>query len=128
MKTGNQYLIGFGWLVYSCCSHLEHRASVKRSVSLQFLNLRHSVELLGRVISPSQGRYLTQTSIPRVGFKPTIPAFEQAKTVHSLDRTATVIGSIQQPWYYVKVQRISIHRLMNRLKQVSLLNQKKKGI
>jgi hypothetical protein len=33
-------------LVYSCCSHLEHRASMKRFVSLQFLNLRHSVGLL----------------------------------------------------------------------------------
>jgi hypothetical protein len=33
----------------------------------------------------------TQTSIPRVGFEPTIPAFEQAKTVHALDRAATVI-------------------------------------
>jgi hypothetical protein len=51
----------YGWLVYSCCSHLEHRASVKRFVSLQFLNLGHSVGLLERVISPSQGRYLTQT-------------------------------------------------------------------
>jgi hypothetical protein len=73
---------------------------VKRFVSLQFLNLRHSVGLLGRVISPSQGSYLTQTqkkhrqtSIPRVGFEPTIPAFERAKTVHALDRVATVIGS-----------------------------------
>jgi hypothetical protein len=36
---------------------------VKRFVSLQFLNLRHSIRLLGRVISPSQGRYLTQTGI-----------------------------------------------------------------
>jgi hypothetical protein len=27
-----------------------------------------------------------------VGFEPTIPAFERAKTVHSLDRAATVIG------------------------------------
>jgi hypothetical protein len=35
-----------GWLVYSCCSHLEHGASVKRIVSLQSLNLRHSLELL----------------------------------------------------------------------------------
>jgi hypothetical protein len=49
------------WLVYSCCSHSENRASVKRFVSLQFLNLRHSVGLLGRVMSPSQGRYLTRT-------------------------------------------------------------------
>jgi hypothetical protein len=52
-----------GWLVYSCCSHLEPRASVKRFVLLQFLNVRHSVGLLGRVISPSQGRYLTHTDI-----------------------------------------------------------------
>jgi hypothetical protein len=37
---------------------LEHRASVKRFVSLQFLNLRQSVGLLGRVISSSQGLYL----------------------------------------------------------------------
>jgi hypothetical protein len=47
------------WLVYSCCSHLEHRASVKRFVSLQFL--RQSVGLLGWVMSPSHGRYITQT-------------------------------------------------------------------
>jgi hypothetical protein len=31
--------------------------------------------------------------MPRVGFEPTIPAFERAKTVHSLDRAATVIGN-----------------------------------
>jgi hypothetical protein len=61
-----------------------------------------SVGLLGRVISPSQGRYLhtgqhkenkrTQTSMPRMGLEPTIPAFERAKTVHALDRAATVIN------------------------------------
>jgi hypothetical protein len=27
-----------------------------------------------------------------MGLEPMIPAFEQAKTVHALDRTATVIG------------------------------------
>jgi hypothetical protein len=27
-----------------------------------------------------------------VGFEPTIPAFERAKTVHALDRAAIVIG------------------------------------
>jgi hypothetical protein len=43
------------------------------------------------VTSRSQGRYLTQaqkhteTSIPWVGFEPTIPAFKRAKTVHALD-------------------------------------------
>jgi hypothetical protein len=30
--------------------------------------------------------------MPRVGFEPTIPAFERANTVHALDCTATVIG------------------------------------
>jgi hypothetical protein len=33
----------------------------------------------------------TQTSMPLVGFKPMIPVFEWAKTVHALDRV-TVIG------------------------------------
>jgi hypothetical protein len=36
----------------------------------------------------------TQTSMPRLGFEPTIPVFERAKTVHALDRAATVIASI----------------------------------
>jgi hypothetical protein len=57
VKLGAPYFVG--WLVYSCCSHLEHSASAKRFVSLQFLKLRHSAGLLERVISPSQGRYLT---------------------------------------------------------------------
>jgi hypothetical protein len=34
----------------------------------------------------------TQTSMLRLGFEPTIPVFERAKTVHALDRAATVIG------------------------------------
>jgi hypothetical protein len=31
----------------------------------------------------------------QVGFEPTIPVFEHAKTVHALDREVTVIGSIK---------------------------------
>jgi hypothetical protein len=72
---------------------------MKRFVSLQFLNLRQSVELLGRGIMPSQDNYLTQTQnklrqtfMPRVGFELTIPVFERAKTFHALDRGTTVIG------------------------------------
>jgi hypothetical protein len=30
--------------------------------------------------------------MPRVGFEPTIPVFERAKTVHALDHAVTVIG------------------------------------
>jgi hypothetical protein len=33
-----------------------------------------------------------QTSSPQVVFEPTIPVFERAKTVHELDRVATVVG------------------------------------
>jgi hypothetical protein len=32
--------------------------------------------------------------MPQVGFEPTIPVFERVKTVHALDRAATVIGII----------------------------------
>jgi hypothetical protein len=84
-----------GWVVYSSCSDLEYRASVKRFVSLQFLNLRHSVGLPGRVVSPSQGRYLTQTQnkhrqtdMSRVGLR----SQRSTKDSYDLDGAATVIG------------------------------------
>jgi hypothetical protein len=32
--------------------------------------------------------------MPQVGFEPTIPVFERAKTVHASDRAATVIGIV----------------------------------
>jgi hypothetical protein len=35
--------------------------------------------------------------MPPVGFKPTIPVCERAKTIHALDRTATVIGPDLSP-------------------------------
>jgi hypothetical protein len=34
----------------------------------------------------------TQTSMPQVGFEPTIAVLERAKAVYALDRAATVIG------------------------------------
>jgi hypothetical protein len=76
------------YFFFSFCSHLEHRATMKRFVSLQFLNVRQSVSLLGRGISPSQGPFLTQTqnkqtSVPLVGLELTIPVFERAKTFHA---------------------------------------------
>jgi hypothetical protein len=72
----------------------------------QFLNQNTVVGLLGRGISPSKGHYLhteqhkqnkrIQTSMPCVGFEPMIPAFERAKTVHVLDRAATVFDIISK--------------------------------
>jgi hypothetical protein len=68
-----------------------------------------SVGLLGREISPPQGRYLhteqhtntqnkrTQTSMPRVGFEPTISGFELAKTVHALDRAVNYFPTRHKP-------------------------------
>jgi hypothetical protein len=64
----------------------------------------------------------TQTFMPCVGFEPTIPAFERAKTVHVLDRVDTVIDSLnicnlQKYWnwniiylmtYFVFVCRIAV--------------------
>jgi hypothetical protein len=70
---------------------LEHNVFVKRVVSLEFPHRKTVIGLLGREMSPSQGRYLhrttqtqnklTQTSMPRVGLESTISVFERAKTV-----------------------------------------------
>jgi hypothetical protein len=76
---------------------------------IQFRNhSSHTVGLLGRVISSSQGLYLNtgkhkhginaythQTSMPYIGFEPTIPASEREKTVHALDREATMSGILR---------------------------------
>jgi hypothetical protein len=36
----------------------------------------------------------TQISMPQMGFEPTFPAFERAKTVHASDHAVTVIGQL----------------------------------
>jgi hypothetical protein len=75
---------------------------------IQFRNhFSQPIGLLGRMISSSQGRDLHtgqhkhrinacthQTSMPWVGFEPTFQASERAKTVHALDRAATVTGGL----------------------------------
>jgi hypothetical protein len=73
-----------------------------------FMIILQTVGLLGRVISSTQGLYLNtrqhkhnkhihQTSMPCVGFEPSIPAPERAKTVHALDLSATVTGEYNLP-------------------------------
>jgi hypothetical protein len=65
---------------------------------LQFLNPIHSRQdsLDGESARLKAATYTqnkrTQTSMPRVGFEPTTPVFERAKTVHALGRAVTVIG------------------------------------
>jgi hypothetical protein len=48
--------------------------------------------------------------MPSVGFKPTIPVFEQAETFHALDRTATVIGSV---YYFLFAPTYDVGFLFN---------------
>jgi hypothetical protein len=88
---------------------------------IQFRNhFSQTVWLLGRVISPSQGRnlntgqhkhrinaYTPQTSMPWVGFEPMTRASEQAKTVPALDRAATVAGGVM---LYIYVYKEEVHR------------------
>jgi hypothetical protein len=74
-----------------------------------FMIILQTVGLLGRVISSSQGlclntgqhkhrinAYTHQTSVLWVGFEPTIPASERAKTVHALDRAATEPSAVSR--------------------------------
>jgi hypothetical protein len=68
---------------------LEHRASVKRFVSLQFLNPQ-SVGLLGWGISPSQDRYLYEhrvnTNIHALsGIRTHDPSFRAGKASYKID-------------------------------------------
>jgi hypothetical protein len=44
----------------------------------------------------------SHTSMSQVGFEPTIPVFERAKTVHALDGAATVIGNFIRLLLFVR--------------------------
>jgi hypothetical protein len=50
-------------------------------------------QLLAHRTSSTQNKR-TQTPMPLMGFEPTAPVFKRAKTVHTLDRGATVFGTI----------------------------------
>jgi hypothetical protein len=51
--------------------------------------------------------------MPRVGFGRTIPVFERTKTIHALDRAATVIGSAAV--YALILGHVDRHNLHTRL-------------
>jgi hypothetical protein len=64
-----------------------------------FLVYMQSAGLLGREISRRKAATYTQnkrtqTSTSRLGFEPTTPVFERAKTVHALDSVTNVVGPI----------------------------------
>jgi hypothetical protein len=78
---------------------LEQRAALKRFVSPKFLNPKTvgraswtGDQPVARTLPTQTQNKRRQTSMPWMGFKPTIPVFERAKTVDVLDRVATVIG------------------------------------
>jgi hypothetical protein len=91
-----------------------------------FMIILQMVGLLRRVISSSQGLYLniwqhehrinTHTKYPCLVWdsNPRSPASELAKTVHALDRSATVTGclrSIKNPWLLARTRTIPTERL-----------------
>jgi hypothetical protein len=54
----------------------------------------------------------TPTFTPLVGFEPTIPVFEQEKTVHALDRADAVIGCTRKYYLissYVRGSTLRLH-------------------
>jgi hypothetical protein len=78
---------------------LEHSASVKRFVSLQFLNPKTvgrtpwtGDQPVARPLPTETQNKRKQTSTPSLGFEPTIPEFMRGKAIHTLNRAATVIG------------------------------------
>jgi hypothetical protein len=90
----------------SCCSHFGHRASVKRFVSLQFhdhfTDSRTPWTSDQLVARPLPKHMTTQTQnkhihIPNIhalcGIRTHDPGF-RAKTVHALERSATVTGKL----------------------------------
>jgi hypothetical protein len=82
--------------------------------------ISQTVGLLGRVISSSHRLYLNaeqhktqnkhtyETSISCVGFEPTIPASERAKTVHALDRWTIVAGILGGCFFLFQVEKCSL--------------------
>jgi hypothetical protein len=48
-------------------------------------------------VEVKQYRIRTWTSIPGVVFEPTIPVFDQTKTVHTFDGAAAVTGGLSCP-------------------------------
>jgi hypothetical protein len=83
------------WL-YSSCWALAS-SSVSESFFTQTVGLFGEWSARRKAATYTQGNINTEKRTYKhpclwLGFEPTIPVFERAKTVHALDRTATVIG------------------------------------
>jgi hypothetical protein len=62
--------------------------------------------LLKHRTTQTKNAYTHQTSMLSVGFEPTTPASERAKTVHALDCAATGIGSLTIIRFGIKFEMI----------------------
>jgi hypothetical protein len=60
--------------------------------------------------------------MPWVGFEPTIPVLQRAKTVHALDRAATVIGPDEM--YMRQKMNVAFNTAINMYETVILMQQK----
>jgi hypothetical protein len=91
--------------LYKTFSHCLYSPLEYWPLIFSFMIILQTAGLLGRVISSTQGLYLNtgqhkhriyictyQTSMPCVGFEPTITTSERAKTFHDSDSSATVTG------------------------------------
>jgi hypothetical protein len=113
--------------VVACVSVYGCTAFVNLGRFFSFLIYTQLVGLLGRVIArplPTHRRTQiqnkrSQTSVPRVGFEPTIPVFKRAKTVHELHRAATVIGA--RAFYRTEIGILPLQ--LQRLRHSSILNE-----
>jgi hypothetical protein len=100
----DSYIYIYIYIFFFFCCHLGVHIwhSWNALFHFSFLIVGHSVGLLGLGIGPVARPVSTHTTVqahiksrqtmPLLGFEPTIPAFEKAKTVHALDRAATANG------------------------------------
>jgi hypothetical protein len=102
LKYKSNHLARASYMLVSLCPSIcGSTVLVDLGRFVSFLILYTVVGLFGWGINPLQGRYLhteqhkhrinAHTSMPRVGFEPTIPVLKRAKTVHALDRMAIAI-------------------------------------
>jgi hypothetical protein len=101
------HILSFSLSLFPVAPASEHRASVKRFVSLQFLNPKTvgrtpwtGDQPIARPLPTQENKHRINAdiSMPWVGFEPTIPVFERAKTVYASDCAAPVIGTTQHSW------------------------------
>jgi hypothetical protein len=94
------------------CSHLK-MASYAETCSEQKKVLSNKGSLNQLVAPRRNNNPLRQTSMPWVGFEPTIPVFDRAKTFHALYRADTVIGPLSVVYVKLRLHFIKCQNIFN---------------